>query len=262
MAKVIVKGVVLGSSDVNPVTKQTIISALGYNPADTDQVKKNTTDIARILTEGVGSGIRCLDCTEFLALYSKDKLVEDVKYEVNCTGEEIALIISKIDSDEYDFSRYNVQFIVDDGGEITENTTAPRYAIERGKSITITTEYEVAIISCDTDEIEVTVDDTEEGVSTVTISKCAVVSFVGEVTFTSETEIEVVYPLNDIGYQLLVNAGGGAVTKDLTYAENKNGELLEDEFNIDPHTFSAIWYALDHYEVTDLKTVDRRSLGI
>ena len=50
--------------------------------------------------------------------------------------------------------------------------------------------------------------------------------------------------------------------KDLTYATNKDGELLEDEFNIDPHTFSAIWYALDHYEVTDLKTVDRRSLGI
>ena len=50
--------------------------------------------------------------------------------------------------------------------------------------------------------------------------------------------------------------------KDLTYATNKDGELLEDEFNIDPHTFSAIWYALDHYEVTDLKTIDRRMLGI
>ena len=50
--------------------------------------------------------------------------------------------------------------------------------------------------------------------------------------------------------------------KDLTYATNKDGELLEDEFNIDPHTFSAIWYALDHYEVTDLKTIDRRKLGI
>ena len=25
---------------------------------------------------------------------------------------------------------------------------------------------------------------------------------------------------------------------------------------------SAIWYALDHYEVTDLKTIDRSKLGI
>jgi phage terminase large subunit len=43
--------------------------------------------------------------------------------------------------------------------------------------------------------------------------------------------------------------------KDLTYKENKQGELIEDEFNIDPHTFSAIWYALDDYEVSDLKGV-------
>lgn len=41
--------------------------------------------------------------------------------------------------------------------------------------------------------------------------------------------------------------------KDLTYAVNKDGEIIEDEFNIDPHTFSAIWYALDGYEVSDLK---------
>ncbi|WP_198957484.1 PBSX family phage terminase large subunit [Paenibacillus selenitireducens] len=41
--------------------------------------------------------------------------------------------------------------------------------------------------------------------------------------------------------------------KDLTYAVNKDGEIIEDEFSIDPHTFSAIWYALDDYEVSDLK---------
>lgn len=41
--------------------------------------------------------------------------------------------------------------------------------------------------------------------------------------------------------------------KDLTYAVNKDGEIIEDEFNIDPHTFSAIWYALDGYEVADIK---------
>lgn len=41
--------------------------------------------------------------------------------------------------------------------------------------------------------------------------------------------------------------------QDLTYAVDKNGEIIEDEFNIDPHTFSAIWYALDDYEVADMK---------
>ncbi|GAA0735412.1 PBSX family phage terminase large subunit [Clostridium oceanicum] len=41
--------------------------------------------------------------------------------------------------------------------------------------------------------------------------------------------------------------------KNLTYKENKNGEIIEDEFNIDPHTLSAIWYALDDYEVSNLK---------
>lgn len=41
--------------------------------------------------------------------------------------------------------------------------------------------------------------------------------------------------------------------RDLTYAVDKNGEIIEDQFNIDPHTFSAIWYALDDYEVADLK---------
>lgn len=39
----------------------------------------------------------------------------------------------------------------------------------------------------------------------------------------------------------------------LTYKTDKRGNIIEDEFQIDPHTFSAIWYALDDYEVTDLK---------
>lgn len=41
--------------------------------------------------------------------------------------------------------------------------------------------------------------------------------------------------------------------EDLTYAIDKNGEMIEDEFTIDPHTFSAIWYGLDGYEVSELK---------
>ncbi|MGL5507223.1 MAG: terminase large subunit [Paraclostridium sp.] len=45
--------------------------------------------------------------------------------------------------------------------------------------------------------------------------------------------------------------------KNLTYAKDKQGKILFDEFNIDPHTFSAIWYALDGYEVADLKKVNQ-----
>lgn len=41
--------------------------------------------------------------------------------------------------------------------------------------------------------------------------------------------------------------------KPLTYKKDKLGNIIEDEFKIDPHTLSAIWYALDDYEVTDLK---------
>ncbi|MGE8207670.1 PBSX family phage terminase large subunit [Heyndrickxia sp. NPDC080065] len=41
--------------------------------------------------------------------------------------------------------------------------------------------------------------------------------------------------------------------KDLTYTTDKNGNIIEDEFKIDPHTLSAIWYALDDYEVANLK---------
>ncbi|MNW27560.1 Phage terminase large subunit [compost metagenome] len=49
--------------------------------------------------------------------------------------------------------------------------------------------------------------------------------------------------------------------KDLTYAVDKAGEIIEDQFSIDPHTFSAIWYALDDYEVADLKGNALRSMS-
>lgn len=45
----------------------------------------------------------------------------------------------------------------------------------------------------------------------------------------------------------------------LIYAKDKNENLIYDEFNIDPHTFSAIWYALDTYEVADVKYIHRNS---
>ena len=50
--------------------------------------------------------------------------------------------------------------------------------------------------------------------------------------------------------------------KHLTYKKDKKGNIIEDEFNIDPHTFSAIWYALDGYEVSDLKQFNRSRYGI
>lgn len=50
--------------------------------------------------------------------------------------------------------------------------------------------------------------------------------------------------------------------KNLTYKKSKNGSLIYDEFNIDPHTLSAIWYALDGYEVADLKQFNRSKYGI
>lgn len=47
--------------------------------------------------------------------------------------------------------------------------------------------------------------------------------------------------------------------KDLTYAKDANGNVVYDEFNIDPHTFSALWYALDQYTVADIKQIKRNS---
>ena len=41
--------------------------------------------------------------------------------------------------------------------------------------------------------------------------------------------------------------------KDLTYKKDSRGNAIYDQFNIDPHTFSAIWYALDMVSVADVK---------
>lgn len=45
----------------------------------------------------------------------------------------------------------------------------------------------------------------------------------------------------------------------LTYAKDAKDNLIYDEFNIDPHTFSAIWYGLDIYDVADIKEIPRNS---
>lgn len=47
--------------------------------------------------------------------------------------------------------------------------------------------------------------------------------------------------------------------KDLTYKKDSRGNAIYDEFNIDPHTFSALWYALDTYNVSDIKDEKRNT---
>lgn len=47
--------------------------------------------------------------------------------------------------------------------------------------------------------------------------------------------------------------------KDLTYKRDSKGNAIYDEFNIDPHTFSALWYALDRYTVADVKEIKTNS---
>lgn len=49
--------------------------------------------------------------------------------------------------------------------------------------------------------------------------------------------------------------------KDLTYKKDADGKLHYDEFNIDPHTFSAIWYGLDLYDVADVKYISNSRRG-
>lgn len=49
--------------------------------------------------------------------------------------------------------------------------------------------------------------------------------------------------------------------KDLTYKKDANGDVHYDEFNIDPHTFSAIWYGLDRYDVADVKFISNSKRG-
>lgn len=49
--------------------------------------------------------------------------------------------------------------------------------------------------------------------------------------------------------------------KGLTYKKDVNGKVYFDQFNIDPHTFSAIWYALDTYDVADVKYMNNSKKG-
>lgn len=51
--------------------------------------------------------------------------------------------------------------------------------------------------------------------------------------------------------------------KNLTYKLNKQGHIIPDEFNIDPHTFEAMWYGLEGYEVADIKEKSKgRPIGV
>lgn len=51
--------------------------------------------------------------------------------------------------------------------------------------------------------------------------------------------------------------------QELTYATTRDNEIIPDEFNRDPHTFSAMWYGLDDYDVANLKFALRKEdLGL
>lgn len=48
--------------------------------------------------------------------------------------------------------------------------------------------------------------------------------------------------------------------KELSYKKNKNDDIIEDEYNLDPHTIDAARYSLDDYEVSDLKGNSLRAI--
>lgn len=50
---------------------------------------------------------------------------------------------------------------------------------------------------------------------------------------------------------------------ELTFAKDRNDNLIEDEFNIDAHCFDALAYAIETYDVVDLKyKFDKADLGL
>ena len=49
---------------------------------------------------------------------------------------------------------------------------------------------------------------------------------------------------------------------ELVFKVDRNGDIIEDEFNIDAHCLSAIWYALDTCDVTNIKKLSRGDLGL
>lgn len=50
--------------------------------------------------------------------------------------------------------------------------------------------------------------------------------------------------------------------QELTYKKDRNNEIIEDTFEIDSHVFDAIAYALDSYNLTDIKELSKRDLGL
>lgn len=48
--------------------------------------------------------------------------------------------------------------------------------------------------------------------------------------------------------------------KNLQYQKDKNGDMIYDKFNIDPHTVSAVWYALDTIVLADPKEFGKNTV--
>lgn len=49
---------------------------------------------------------------------------------------------------------------------------------------------------------------------------------------------------------------------DLTYKRDKKGDIIEDETNIDAHTLDATIYALDSYDLADVKRLSKADFGL
>ena len=49
---------------------------------------------------------------------------------------------------------------------------------------------------------------------------------------------------------------------ELTYKRDKKGDIIEDETNIDAHTLDATIYALDSYDLADVKRLSKADLGL
>lgn len=49
---------------------------------------------------------------------------------------------------------------------------------------------------------------------------------------------------------------------ELTYKIDRDGQIIEDEFSVDAHCLDAVRYALDAYDVADVKRLSRSDLGL
>ena len=62
-------------------------------------------------------------------------------------------------------------------------------------------------------------------------------------------------------YIIFANSAGSRRLSAVIIEVDKNGNVSEDEFNIDAHTFDAISYGLNDYDFASLK-ISKSDLGL